>query len=531
MKMRTRALRELLAQLQSVFSCNRRNAARRRKKPTVSESLESRQFLSASHDLIGLTALRQDPAFAGIDGSGVSVVVIDSGLDTSHPDIADNYLTGLDIVTGVTTPTNIDSHGTHVAGIVGSTNSEIGVATGVNLIAIQAGILDGTGRVGYTNFAIEESLRWVLEHREQYNIVAVNMSLGGGLYASPDDAATDPILDEISALESQGVAVVSSAGNDFGDLVINNEDPTLTGAPGVLSTFNVGAVYDEIEQFTDAEGNTRPLPYWARAATGYDVALGQLGVVYTETMGPDRIAEFTQRGRPSDSATLFAPGKRINSTVPGGYEEYDGTSMAAPAVSGAVALVQEAALEFGGRLLSVPELQSIILTSADTIHDGDDEDVKVIRGIDADFDFSDRSAASQYAGTGNTYKRLNVYNAVKSVRAFFPPRQDADGVLTTSVNGPLLKPANSGALSPIGRIIEKEYGSTVIAGEIGRDSFTRFDDRRATEQWDVTAKDVDVYRFVVSSHATLTVQTQSDSLAPHDFDTFLRLYNAQGAIV
>ncbi len=49
--------------------------------------MEVRQLLSASHDLIGVTSMRQDPLFSGIDGSGVSVVVIDSGLDTTHPDI------------------------------------------------------------------------------------------------------------------------------------------------------------------------------------------------------------------------------------------------------------------------------------------------------------------------------------------------------------------------------------------------------------------------------------------------------------
>ena len=226
------------------------------------EALEPRILLSAANDLIGVTALRADPTFAGIDGSGVSVVVIDTGVDVTHPLIAGNYVfdatsggpVGQDFAFGGSNPVPVDLHGTHVAGIIGATDPDISVAPGVNLIGLQVFQAPAPGEDGqpraYDN-AIEAALQWSIEHREEYNIVAVNMSLGGGEYLFPVDAASDPFADEISLLEDLGVAVVSSAGNNFdvySHLARLGLSPTYelntVGSPGILSTFNVGAVYE-----------------------------------------------------------------------------------------------------------------------------------------------------------------------------------------------------------------------------------------------------------------------------------------------
>jgi subtilisin family serine protease len=142
------------------------------------EILELRKLLNAAYDLVGVTALRNDSNFSTIDGRGVSVAVIDTGLDITHPLIAPNYKAGADIVTGAGTPTVTNPHGTHVAGIVGSKPDasrgyEGGVAPGVGIIGLQVFTQGSNGEVGADNRSIERALQWVIDHRAQYSIVAV----------------------------------------------------------------------------------------------------------------------------------------------------------------------------------------------------------------------------------------------------------------------------------------------------------------------------------------------------------------------
>src|SRR5688572_30485255 len=72
--------------------------SRRRRRRYHFEPLELRTLLSAAFDVTDLTALRADPAFTGVDGSDLSVAVLDTGLFASHPDIEDNFLAFFDAV-------------------------------------------------------------------------------------------------------------------------------------------------------------------------------------------------------------------------------------------------------------------------------------------------------------------------------------------------------------------------------------------------------------------------------------------------
>ena len=320
-------------------------------------------------DLIGLTKLRNDPQFAGIDGSGFSVVVIDTGIDAQHPLIAPNYVAGYDFIDNDDDPSDPQGHGTHVAGTIGAADETIGVAPDVGLIGLRVLDNNGAGSVGI----VENALEWVLENREQYNITAVNLSLGQGFYTSELQLSGNIIADDIQRLEAAGITVISATGNDY-FANSTGPDPANIAFPAISSTIAVGAVWQD--------GSRRNF-FWHNGSIDHST-------------GADRIASFSQRLDAPN--VIFAPGAVITSTEPGGgLGERAGTSQASPHIAGAVALLQEASLQFSGRLLTPEEVNEILHTTGETIIDGDDEDDNVIN-------------------TNGSYIRVNVFNAISEVK-------------------------------------------------------------------------------------------------------------------
>lgn len=464
-------------------------------KHTLIEFLEIRALLNAAYDLVGITALRSDPNFSNIDGRGVSVAVIDTGLDISHPLISPNYRAGADIVTGASTPTVTNPHGTHVAGIVGSKPDasrgyEGGVATGTGLIGLQVFTQGGNGEVGADNRSIERALQWVIDHRTQYNIVAVNMSLGGGFYTSPSQVAGTVYVDEIDELEDAGVTIVSTAGNSYG-IVQNSstgqqvsvEYPN-SGAPGIVSTLNIGAVW---------ETNEGSGFFWGNGSVDLSTAA-------------DRVTSFSQRPPVSAGNALFAPGALITSTYPNNQlQQSAGTSQASPMVAGAVALMQNAAMTFGGRLLSPAEVRNILQNTGDTIVDGDNEDDAIF--VDSNSNGQvDSGELFTLKNTGVSYKRMNVHNALKSVRQMFvggggTVSGDPNGTISGAILGPTLTGA---PVDPTAGVLGSD-GSTVIGN-----------------------RDVDMFQFTLAAGGQVTIEVASNPASPADFNSFLRLFDSSG---
>ena len=435
--------------------------------PEAFGPLEPRQMLAA-FDQIGLTQLRADANYSSIDGSGVTVAVLDTGLDSTHRDLVGNYRAGFDAVNGESLPVDRQGHGTHVAGLVGSTNSSIGVAPAAGLVGVKV-----LGDEGYgSNGDIAQGLRWVYDHREEFNIVAVNMSLGGGFYTRASQLSGDPVVREIRRLESVGVTVVSAGGNSYKGNEYQN-----FGGPGIASTLVVGAVWEDT--------SSRAIG-WADGATDF-------------TTAPDRITSFSQRLVASN--TIFAPGAFLRSTTPRNtYGDMGGTSQASPVVAGAVALLQDAALTFGGRLLTPAEVVSTLISTSDIIFDGDDEDDNV-------------------ANTSVSYPRLDIYAAVQAVRARFgsvppPPPPPPEDPPSNNVPDPNGRIAGAFAVTPA--IDGNEVVS--LSGRIGTDGGTTV----------VGNRDIDMFKFEVASRGNVTISLGSNDDDPADFDSYLRLFDASG---
>ncbi|MDB9525002.1 S8 family serine peptidase [Oscillatoria sp. CS-180] len=408
--------------------------------------------VNPAFDLIGLTQLRNDNDFAGIDGSGFSVAVIDSRVDFSHPELQPNFRAFVNF----TDAEQPDFHGTHVAGSVGARDENLGVAPDVGLIGLN--VFPSNANLGARNDDIYDALSWVLDNHEEYNIVAVNMSLGSGFYSSESQVIGDPTREIINRLEGEGITVVSAGGNSYKETEVQN-----FGAPAIYSTLAVGAVWQDA-----SERNIQ----WGSGAIDF-------------TTGADRVTSFTQRLVAEN--TIFAPGALITSTVPGGDIGLSGgTSMASPIVAGAVALMQEAAQLFGGRLLTPAEIVEIMRSTADDIFDGDDEDNNV-------------------NNSNESYLRLNIYSAVSEIERRFQdiaPTGDPNGTLRGAIIGPRLdgSPVNS-VLEAIGT----DGGSTSVGDT-----------------------DVDMIRFEVDSPGRVTLELGTHPNTPDDFDTYLRLFDEDG---
>jgi len=341
---------------------------------------------SEASELIGLTGLRADPNYEGIDGSGLAVVVIDTGLDLDHqsfgPDedangVADRIVFQYDFADEDAAAGDASGHGSHVTSILASSDSSRpGIAPGADIIHLKVFGDDGRG----TFADAERALQWVVENAQAYDVAAVNLSFGDR--GNWDEASGwYGISDELAALAAMDVIVVSSAGNNFA---------TFGSQPGVAypaadpNTVAVGAVWD-----ADRGGP------WSFGSSGTDY-----------TTAPDRIAAFSQRHE--DLLDVFAPGTVVTGAdAYGGTTTMSGTSQAAPFVTGAAVLAQQLAVEQLGRFITPDEFRSLLESTGQIIFDGDDEDSSVV-------------------STQTSYVRLDIHAMAEAVGSLGPDRPDTD---------------------------------------------------------------------------------------------------------
>jgi serine protease AprX len=251
-------------------------------------------------------------------GRGVTVAVLDSGIandgDLTQP--TNRILARVNFANELGATTDPGGHGTHVAGTIAGNGSRssgeyVGIAPEANLVDVR--VLDDHGNGRFSSVIL--GIQWALDHRIQYNIRVLNLSLGA---PAPVSYRLDPLAAAAELAWKRGLVVVAAVGNTPGAVHSPGADPYV---------ITVGA--------TDDRG--------------------------TAAIGDDLLATFSGSGTPAGSTgkpDLVAPGRRIVSIrVPGSsldqlladrvetatngatYFRLSGTSMATAIISGEVALL------------------------------------------------------------------------------------------------------------------------------------------------------------------------------------------------
>jgi len=294
------------------------------------ETLESRRLLATTPWGNVPKLIRQDEQVAQfplVTGMGQAVAILDTGIDYTNRLLGAGFgpghkvVGGWDFVDDDDDPMDTFGHGTAVAGVIGASEFKSGgkryrgIAPDADLIALR---VDGANDE-VPDARIEAALEWVLAHRVEFNIVAVNISFGSGSYPGTHNSSYS---DELALLKKRGVFIAAASGNSG-----VSEAPFSIQYPAAdKSVFSVGAVDQS-----------------------------------------DVITEWTERG---PSLDILAPGDDVTTIGlgPNEFEVDSGTSFACPMVVGAVALLRQASPN-----LRVQDIYSILHNGSKENFDGDNE--------------------------------------------------------------------------------------------------------------------------------------------------------------
>ena len=265
----------------------------------------------------------------GYSGLGVGVAVIDSGVagdlqdfDVSPTNGASRVLASAVVNPEATNASDPYGHGTDVAGIIAGNGwnlpvgnpargDYIGIAPNANLISIKAGNNEGNATV----LDVINGLAFAVEHQAEYNIRVVNLSLSS---ETAQSYKLDPLDAAVETAWFHGIVVVAAAGN------LGNTPGAVNYAPGNDPYVITVGAYDD--HGSAGPGDDSLAPYSSQGVT-------QDGFAKPELIAPG-----------SHIVSTLAPGSEFSRLCPscisgGSYIKASGTSMAAPVVSGAVALL------------------------------------------------------------------------------------------------------------------------------------------------------------------------------------------------
>ena len=307
-------------------------------------------------------SVKAPQAWDAATGRGVGVAVIDTGIagnlaDFKGADGRSRVIASAVVNPRATTAADTYGHGTHVAGILAGDGNRrtddlegryVGIAPEANLISVKASDDAGTATV----LDIIYGLQFVVDHRDDYNIRVVNLSLSS---KTAESYKTDPLDAAVESAYFHGIVVVAAAGNRGRDA----------------------------DAVSYAPGNDR-----------FAITVGAVDDQGTKVTRDDTYAGWSSTGRTQDGLAkpdISAPGSRIVSTlapgsvystlcpsciVSGRYLRAGGTSMASPIVAGAAALILERHPSW-----TPDQVKSTLLATARTLPNAGVREVNAAPGV------------------------------------------------------------------------------------------------------------------------------------------------------
>src|ERR1043165_8938565 len=295
----------------------------------------------------GATQVRAQKSLLGLnntlDGSGVTIAVLDSGIDSKHKSVATSgKIKFSKDFTGENRTDDPWGHGTHVAAIAAGDSAPTagayeGVAPAANLVNLRVLNSNGVGKVS----GVLAALDWLIANKNNYGVKVVNMSLGTPAINSYED---DPICNAVRKLVDAGVVVVAAAGNNgkdangrtiYGAIHCPGNEPSASTV-GASNSFGTDARNDDAVTSYSSRGPTRSFSVDSYGLVHYDniikpdlVAPGNK-IISAEAAGNGLLKQYPELETNKYSTTNMK------------LMYLSGTSMSTPAVAGAAALLLEA---------------------------------------------------------------------------------------------------------------------------------------------------------------------------------------------